>query len=52
VLDFIPLAGAGRRVADDDVKAEFVGQLLEFAFPQLDPRAIAAPAIGGDQQSG
>jgi len=52
VLDFIPLAGAGRQVADDDVKAEFVGQLLEFAFPQPDPRAVAAPAIGGDQQSG
>ena len=52
MLDFIPLAGAGRQVADDDVKAEFVGQLLEFAFPQPDPRAVAAPAIGGDQQSG
>ena len=25
VLDFIPLAGAGRQVGDDDVKAELVG---------------------------
>ena len=33
-------------------RAEFVGQLLEFAFPQPYPRAVAAPAIGGDQQSG
>src|ERR1700730_12033397 len=25
VLDLVPLAGAGRQVADDDVEAEFVG---------------------------
>src|SRR6202011_5823398 len=58
-LDFVPLAGAGWQVADDDVEAEFVGQLLQFAFPELHPRAVAAPAPslrwgrrGGDQQSG
>jgi len=34
VLDFVPLAGAGRQVADHDVDAELVGQLLQFAFPQ------------------
>src|SRR5689334_24040492 len=50
MLDFVPLAGAGRQVADHDVEAEFVGQLLQFAFPQPDPRAVAASAIGGDQQ--
>jgi hypothetical protein len=48
VLDFVPLAGAGRQMADHHVEAEFVGQLLQFAFPQPDPRAIAAAAIGGD----
>src|SRR5216683_5885860 len=52
VLDFVPLAGAGRQVADHDVEAELVGQLLQFAFPQPHPRAVAAPAIGGDDQSG
>src|SRR5215831_9332483 len=52
VLDFVPLAGAGRQVADDDVEAELVGQLLQFAFPQPDPRAVAAAAIGGDEQPG
>src|SRR6202045_1214286 len=59
VFDFVPLAGAGRQVADRDVEAELVGQLLEFAFPQPHPRAVAAPApslrwgrLGGDQQSG
>lgn len=50
VLDFVPLAGAGRQGADHDVEAELVGQLLQFAFPQPHPRAIAAAAIGGDQQ--
>src|SRR6185436_11169357 len=32
VFDFVPLAGAGRQVADHNVEAEFVGQLLKFAF--------------------
>ena len=41
VLDFVPLAGAGRPVADHDIDAEFVGQFLKFAFPQPDPRAVA-----------
>jgi hypothetical protein len=49
VLDFVPLAGAGRQVADHNVEAEFVGQLLKFAFPQPHPRAVAAAAVGGDQ---
>ena len=59
MLDFVPLAGAGRQVADHDVKAEFVGQLLQLAFPQPHPRAVATAApglrrgrLGGDQQPG
>jgi hypothetical protein len=52
VLDFVPLAGAGRQVVDHDIEAEFVGQLLKFAFPQPHPRAVAAATIGGDQQPG
>src|SRR6202047_4943163 len=52
VLDLVPLAGAGRQVADHDVEAAFVSQLLQLAFPQPPPRAVAAAAIGGDQQSG
>src|SRR3984893_11174703 len=52
VLDLVPLAGARRQVADHDVEAEFVSQLLQLAFPQPHPRAVAAAAIGGDQQSG
>ena len=52
MFDFVPLAGAGRQVADHDVEAEFVSQLLQLAFPQPYPQAVAAAAIGGDQQSG
>src|SRR6266446_7468951 len=52
MFDFVPLAGAGRQVADHDVEAELVGQLLEFALPQPHPRAVAAASVGGDQQSG
>ena len=52
VLDFVPLACTrGGQVADHDVEAELVGQLPEFAFPQPHPRAVAAAAISGDQQS-
>ena len=32
------------------VSAEFVGQDLQFALPQAHARAVAAAAIGGDQQ--
>src|SRR6516165_8744699 len=52
VLDFVPLAGAGGQVADHDVEAEFVGQFLQFTFPQPHSRAVAAAPIGGDQQPG
>jgi hypothetical protein len=39
-------------MADHNVEAEFVGQLLQFAFPQPHPRAVATASVGGDQQSG
>ena len=45
MLDFVPLAGAGGQVADRDLDAELVGQLLQFAFPQPDPRAVAAATV-------
>ena len=43
VSDFVPLAGAWRQVADHDVEAELVGQLLQFAFPQ--PAAARATGL-------
>ena len=48
MLDLVPLAGAWRQMADGDGKVEFVGKLLKLDFPQTDPIAVAAPAIGRD----
>ena len=39
VFDFVPLAGAGREVADADLKAGLVGELLQLELPQA--RAVA-----------
>jgi hypothetical protein len=51
MLDLVPLAGAGWQVTHGDGNAELVGQLLELDLPQSDARAVAAAAIGGDQQT-
>jgi hypothetical protein len=50
VLNLVPLAGAWWKVTDCYVDPDLVGQALEFALPQPRARAIAAAAIGGDQQ--
>ena len=49
-LDPVPLAGARWEVTDGDRYSEFVGQNAEFPLPQAQPNAVAATAIGGDQQ--
>ena len=51
MLDLVPLAGAGRPMANGYSQAEFVGQHLQFALPQAYSAAIAAPAVGSDQQT-
>lgn len=35
---------------DGDGQPQFVGQLLEFNFPQAHARAVASAAVGGDRQ--
>ena len=50
VLDLVPFAGAGREVADGHGQAGLVGEALQLELPQPDARAVAAAAIGGDQQ--
>src|SRR3712207_8625800 len=50
VLDLVPFAGAGREVADAERQARLVGQPLQLPRPQPQPRAVAPPAVGGDQQ--
>jgi len=51
VLDLVPLARAGREMADRDPQPQVVGQTLQRHFPQ--PRAISVTAtgIGSDQES-
>src|SRR4051794_918027 len=50
MLDAVPFAGSGRQVANRNGDPEFVGQDLQLALPQSHAHAIAAAAIGGDQQ--
>ena len=38
-------------MTDGDGEAKFVGQTLQFSLPQPNPCAVAAAAIGGDQQA-
>ncbi len=51
MLDFVPFAGAGRKVTDLDQHAQFVSELLQLNFPQAHAVAVTATAVGGDQQA-
>src|ERR1700687_2020874 len=50
VLDLVPLAGSRRKVTDGDLDADLVGEALQLAFPQPQPRTVAAAAIGSDDE--
>src|SRR4051794_33465421 len=50
VLDLVPLAGAGRQMTDRDGDAELIRQVLQLALPQPNTDAVAATAIGRDQE--
>ena len=52
MLDLVPLAGAGRQVANRNGELERVGELLQFDFPQPHPIAVTAAAVGRDQKPG
>ena len=52
VLDAVPLAGAGRQMDDRHGEARLVGEALQLAFPQMNAGAVAAAAIGRDQETG
>ncbi|MEZ6060400.1 MAG: hypothetical protein R3C19_08570 [Planctomycetaceae bacterium] len=51
MLDPVPFAGSRRIVADFESHAGFVGETLEFEFPQSAAGAVAAAAVSGDQQA-
>jgi hypothetical protein len=40
VLDRVPLACAGRKVTDADLKARVVGEALKLGLPQAQPIAV------------
>src|SRR5579871_2577724 len=50
VFNFVPFAGAGRKVTDLDRNSQAIGQVLQGYLPQPIAATVAAAAIGGDQQ--
>ena len=50
MFDLVPFAGARREMTDMNGHIELLSQLLDFDFPEAHATAIAAAAIGGDQQ--
>jgi len=51
MLDFVPFARRRRKVANANLKTRLTTQLRQALFPQTTGRAIAAPAVGGNEQS-
>ena len=52
VLHLVPLAGSRWEMAHRNRKPRLIGQALEFQFPKAQPIAVAAAAIGRDEQVG
>src|ERR1700759_4497444 len=50
MLDLIPFTGARRKMADDQLQAQLIGQFLQAYLPQPRVRPVGAARIGGDQQ--
>src|SRR3989304_1676075 len=50
MLNLVPFAGPRRKVADRDGQTQVIAETLKLPFPQAQPRTIAAPRIGRDQQ--
>src|SRR5271165_5575161 len=51
VLDLVPFAGSRREMMDFDGYSEFIGEALQFKFPQSHARAVRSAAVGGDDQA-
>src|SRR5487761_1747999 len=51
MFNLVPFAGARRKMADLDFQPGLVTQLLQFDFPKTTSTAVAATAVGCDQQS-
>ncbi|SAL21509.1 hypothetical protein AWB68_00825 [Caballeronia choica] len=51
VLDLVPFAGARRKMTDLYLHLQFIGQVLQLPVPQAHSIAVAAAAVGGNQQA-
>src|SRR5487761_1242612 len=51
-LDLVPLARPRWKMTDREGQAGFIREGLQLQFPQAQPPAIAAPAIGRNQDLG
>ncbi len=51
MLNLVPFAGTGWQMTNGNRKSEFIGQLLEFDFPEPESIAIAAARIGDYQEA-
>src|SRR5271166_5153483 len=51
MFDLVPLAGSRRHMTDLDYQVQLVGQLLQLQAPQANPVAVAAAALGRNQQT-
>ena len=50
LLDFVPLAGAGWKMATRDVQPALIGPLLQLLFPASTSPPLAAATGGGNEQ--
>src|SRR5450756_54453 len=50
MFDLVPFARPRREMTNGNGKTRFICQLLQFQFPESQPGAIAAAAIGRDEQ--
>ena len=51
MFDFVPFARAGWRVTHFDEHPRFIGQPLQFKFPQPTPCRVTPAAIGSNQEA-
>lgn len=52
MLNLVPLASAWGEMANGNRELKFIGEFLQFDFPEANAIAITAAAIGNDEQRG
>ena len=50
MLDLVPLARSGWKMADGNGQSRLIGELLQFPLPQAETGSVTAAAVGGDEQ--